>query len=83
MHDLLINLESVIHAAQEIYADKFRKSGSVQAIEADPALADPSLVDSVLSNFLITRKIGTKVRGEVTVVMLGSKASVVAINSVL
>lgn len=82
LHDLLINLESVIHAAQEIYADKFRKSGSVQAIEADPALADPSLVDSVLSNFLITRKIGTKVRGEVTVVMLGSKASVVAINSV-
>jgi hypothetical protein len=82
LHDLLINLESVIHAAQEIYADKFRKSGSVQAIEADPALADPSLVDSVLSNFLITRKIGTKVRGEVTVVMLSSKASVVAINSV-
>jgi hypothetical protein len=82
LHDLLINLESVIHAAQEIYADKFRKSGSVQAIEADPALADPSLVDRVLSNFLITRKIGTKVRGEVTVVMLSSKASVVAINSV-
>lgn len=82
LHDLLINLESVIHAAQETYADKFRKSGSVQAIEADPALADPSLVDSVLSNFLITRKTGTKVKGEVTVVMLSPKASVVAINSV-
>ena len=82
LHDLLINLESVIHAAQETYADKFRKSGSVQAIEADPALADPSLVDSDLSNFLITRKTGTKVKGEVTVVMLSPKASVVAINSV-
>ena len=82
LHDLLINLESVIHAAQEIYADKFRKAGSIQAIEADPTLADPSLVDSVLSNFLITRKTGTKVRGEVTVVMLSSRASVVAINSV-
>jgi hypothetical protein len=82
LHDLLINLESVIHAAQEIYADKFRKAGSIQAIEADPTLADPSLVDSVLSNFLITRKNGTKVRGEVTVVMLSSRASVVAVNSV-
>ena len=82
LHDLLINLESVIHAAQEIYADKFRKAGSIQAIEADPTLADPSLVDSVLSNFLITRKTGTKVRGEVTVVMLSSRASVVAVNSV-
>ena len=30
----------------------------------------------------MTRKIGTKVRGEVTVVMLSSKSSVVAINSV-
>lgn len=82
LHDLLINLESVIHAAQEAYADKFRKSGSIQAIEADPTLADPYFVDSVLSNFLVTRKTGTKVRGEVTVVMLSAKSSVVAINSV-
>jgi len=82
LHDLLINLESVIHAAQEAYADKFRKSGSIQAIEADPTLADPYFVDSVLSNFLVTRKTGTKVKGEVTVVMLSSKSSVVAINSV-
>ena len=82
LHDLLINLESVIHAAQEIYADKFRKSGSIQAIEADPTLADPYFVDSVLSNFLISRKEGVKTRGEVTVVMLSLKPSVVAINSV-
>ena len=82
IHDLLLQLESVIHAAQETYADKFRKSGSIQAIEADPALADNDLVDQVLSNFLISRKQGEKSYGEITVVVPELKATVVAINSV-
>ena len=82
VHDLVLHLESVIHAAQETYADKFRKAGSIQAIEADPSLADPVLVDQVLSNFLLSRKEGTKSYGEITVVIPTLKATVVAINSV-
>ena len=81
VHDLLLHLESIIHAAQETYADKFRKSGSIQAIESDPTLADPDLVDQVLSNFLISRKQGTKSAGEITVVVQSLKATVVAIGS--
>lgn len=83
IHDLLLNLESIVHAAQETYADKFRKSGSIQAIEADPSLADDSLVDAVLSNFLITRKIGRRTYGAVTIVLNESKATAIAAGTVL
>lgn len=82
IHDLLINLESIVHAAQESYADKFRKAGSVLAIENDPSLADPALVDEVLSNFLITRKSGTKSFGEVTLIIPTMKATAIAAGSV-
>ena len=83
IHDLLLNLESIVHAAQETYADKFRKSGSIQAIEADPSLADDSLVDAVLSNFLITRKLGRKTYGAVTIVLTENKATAIAAGTVL
>lgn len=69
LHDLVLHLESIIHAAQETYADKFRKAGSISAIEADPAIADDALVDAVLSNFLITRKQGSKSTGEIIIVV--------------
>ena len=82
IHDLLINLESIVHAAQESYADKFRKAGSILAIESDPALADPALVDEVLSNFLITRKGGTKSFGEITLIIPAVKATAIASGSV-
>lgn len=82
VHDLILHLESIVHAAQETYADKFRKAGSIQAIESDPSLADPALVDQVLSNFLLTRKQGTVSSGEVTVVIPTARATVVAQGSV-
>jgi len=81
LHDLVLHLESIIHAAQETYADKFRKSGSISAITSDPAIADDALVDAVLSNFLITRKTGSKSTGEVTVVIANSAPMVVAQGS--
>ena len=82
LHDLVLHLESIIHAAQETYADKFRKSGSISAIEADPTIADDALVDAVLSNFLITRKAGRRANGEITVVISNSTPMSVSQNSV-
>lgn len=67
IHDIIIHLESVIHAAQETYADKFRKSGSIKEISADPSIADNTLVDAVLSNFLITRKVSNKSTGSIII----------------
>ena len=67
IHDIIIHLESVIHAAQETYADKFRKSGSIKEISADPSIADNTLVDAVLSNFLIARKVSNKSTGSIII----------------
>ena len=67
IHDIIIHLESVIHAAQETYADKFRKSGSIKEISADPSIADNTLVDAVLSNFLITRKVSNRSTGSIII----------------
>ena len=67
IHDIIIHLESVIHAAQETYADKLRKSGSIKEISADPSIADNTLVDAVLSNFLITRKVSNKSTGSIII----------------
>ena len=82
LHDLLLYLESVVHAAQETYADKFRKAGSISAIEADPTIADDALVDAVLSNFLITRKEGSKSNGEITIVVSEFKSVSIAEGAV-
>jgi hypothetical protein len=45
-------------------------------------LADPALVDEVLSNFLITRKGGTKSFGEITLIIPAVKATAIASGSV-
>lgn len=81
IHDIIIHLESVIHAAQETYADKFRKSGSIKEISADPAMADNTLVDAVLSNFLITRKLSNRSTGSIIIKITDPVLLVVAQGS--
>lgn len=55
-------------------------SRSLLAIETDPELADPDLVDHVLSNLLITRQIGDAAKGEITVVVEGATSVVLPAN---
>ena len=81
IHDIIIHLESVIHAAQETYADKFRKSGSIKEISADPSIADNTLVDAVLSNFLITRKVSNRSTGSIIIKITDPVLLVVAQGS--
>lgn len=82
LHDLVLHLESIIHAGQETYADKFRKAGSIKAIESDPALADDELVDAVLSNFLITRKAGSKSYGEIVIAVTSNTPVIIGQGTV-
>lgn len=82
LHDLVLHLESIIHAGQETYADKFRKAGSIKAIEADPTLADDELVDAVLSNFLITRKAGSKSYGEIIIAVTSNTPVIIGQGTV-
>ncbi len=58
------------------------ESRSLLAIETNPLLADDTLVDHVLSNFLITRKTGTHASGDITIVVEGDATVVVSANVV-
>jgi hypothetical protein len=68
-HDLVLYFNSVLNAAIQENIDRVLKSNSLQAISADPTLADDTIVDQVLSNFNLTRKDGTPASGAATVIL--------------
>lgn len=55
---------------------------SLAAIEANPELSDPSLVDDVLSNFGVTRLAGVTAHGEITVVVNADVTVTVAAGAI-
>lgn len=69
LRDLLIRPAAIFHVLNNANLDIERRSHSLQAINEDPALADDAIVDSVLSNFLITRSVGTKATGQITIII--------------
>lgn len=69
LHDLLLYYSAVLGTANQENIDKVRRSSSLLAIEQDPSLAEDDVVDRVLSNFRITRQLGTTATGTVTVVV--------------
>lgn len=69
LRDLLIRPAAIFHVLNNANLDAERRSHSLQAINADPALADDDIVDDVLSNFLITRAAGTKATGQITIII--------------
>jgi hypothetical protein len=69
LRDLLIRPAALFHVLNQTDIDKLRRSMSMKAIEADPALADEGVVDGVLSNYRITRDPGAKAAGQVTLVV--------------
>lgn len=68
-HDLVLYFSSVLNAAVQENIDRVMQSKSLLQISSDPALADPALVDQVLSNFNITRDAGARAVGEATIVL--------------
>lgn len=68
-HDLVLLISSQLQAVPQINLDKFRRSTSLQAIQADPTLADPDIVDQALSNHRVVRKGGSKAVGAITIVV--------------
>jgi len=67
--DLVIRVAGIFHTLNNANLDLERRSHSLQAINADPTLADDDIVDEVLSNFLITRSTGTKSTGQITIII--------------
>lgn len=69
VHDLVLHPRAVLSAAQEYRLQAVFRSGSLRDIAADPTLADPDVVDRVLSNFRLTRRPGAPASGQVAVVL--------------
>jgi hypothetical protein len=69
LRNLLIRPAAQYYALNNINIDLVRQSMSLIAIEANPLLADPTLVDAVLSNYRLTRDPGVKATGQITIVI--------------
>lgn len=68
-HDLVLYFNSVLNAALRENIDRVMQSNSLLAITQNPALADTTLVDKVLSNFNLTRDAGGLAAGEAMIIV--------------
>jgi uncharacterized phage protein gp47/JayE len=75
LHDSVAYYHAVLEAAIRTNLDRYLSARSLQQIEADPTIADDTTVDDVLSNWGITREVGTQAQGEVSIVV-GKSTSV-------
>lgn len=67
-HDLVLYFSSVLNAAMQENIDRVLQSNSLQRIKTNTALADPEIVDQVLSNYNLVRDPGSAATGLVTIV---------------
>lgn len=67
MRDLVQYVNAIFAAKHVKEIDRYKSAQSLAAIEADPTLADEGVVDSVLSNYNVTRYSGAASKGLVTV----------------
>lgn len=81
IHDIVVFLHAVCAGINQTEINRVLESRSLLAIQQNPTLADPELVDHVLSNFRITRKTGTRARGNITIVIQGDATMVIAADT--
>jgi hypothetical protein len=82
IHDVVAFLSGgVAGAITQTEISRVLQSRSLLAIQENPALADPVLVDHVLSNVNISRKVGTSAGGEITIVVTGGETVVIPANA--
>ena len=67
--DLILLPLSQLLAVDQLTFSRLQQSMSLLQIQANPALADTSIVDAAISNYNITREQGTTATGSVTVVV--------------
>lgn len=82
LHDVVAFLAGGISGGvNQTEVNRVLDSRSLLAIQANPELADETLVDHVLSNYLISRKTGTRAKGEITIVVEGDGTVVSSANT--
>lgn len=82
LRDILIRPAAIFHALNRTDYDRLRQSMSLLAISENPDLADPDIVDGVLSNLMITRDPGAKAAGQVTIILASLSTTTVPAGSI-
>ena len=67
-HDLVLYFDGLLNAAIQENIARVQQSNSLLKITQDPTLADPDIVDQVLSNFNVQRDNGTPAVGSITLI---------------
>lgn len=67
--NLLIRAAGAFHVLNQELMAELKASQSMLAVSADPEGADPEVVDAILSNYRMTREVGAKATGTVTILM--------------
>ena len=67
--ELLCYYHAVLDTQRRTYTLDLQNARSLQVLAENPELADPDIVDDVLSNYRLDRKVGRRATGEVTVVV--------------
>jgi len=80
--NLLIRPAAIFHALNQTNIDNLRQSMSLQAIEANPTVADETAVNAVLSNYRVERDPGAKATGQLVIVIRELAATIVNIGTV-
>lgn len=82
IHDSLAYYHSVLETAIRENLNRYLSARSLRQIEADPTIADSTTVDDVLSNWGVTRRVGTAAKGEVAIIVSNSNSVSIASGTV-
>jgi hypothetical protein len=80
--DTVAYYHAVLETAIRTNLERYQSARSLQQIEADPTLADDTVVNEVLSNWGVTRNSGTKAAGSVTIELSAARSITVPQGSV-
>jgi hypothetical protein len=78
--DTVAYYHAVLEASMRTSLRRYQSARSLQQIQLDPTLADDTVVDEVLSNWGVTRRVGTKAIGSITIELSQARSINIPIN---
>lgn len=81
-YDLMIRPDAVFKQLSNLNINRWRRSASLLEISRDPTLADPAIVDALMSNYGVTRAAGRIPTGPVTILLSSNVTTVIPAGSV-
>jgi len=82
IHDTIVYYGSLLQAMTQEMINNYLNARSLLAVEANPSLADPGVVDDILSNWNVTRQAGATATGQITIVLTQSTSVTIASGAI-